>query len=107
MRKCQLAISRKESIVACGTIIRECGPNYLVVVDTSYEPNKSLPIPIPNNITTVAEAIRYEVLWPAHLIILGSHPNQVHYFYILTYNLMSIICVSILHKEIVNLMFFL
>ena len=68
MRKCQLAVSRKENIVAGGTIVRECGPNYLVVVDASYEPNTSLPIPIPDGITTVGEAIGYEVLWPAHLI---------------------------------------
>ena len=45
MRKCQLAVSRKENIVAGGTIVRECGPNYLVVVDAAYEPNTSLPIP--------------------------------------------------------------
>ena len=107
MRKCQLVVSRKANIVASGTIVRECGPNYLVVVDASYEPNTSLPIPIPDDITTVGEAIGYEVLWPTHLIILSSYPNQVQYFYIFTYNLMSIICVSILRKEILNLMFFI
>ena len=71
MRKCQLAVSRKENIVAGGTIVRECGPNYLVVVDAPYEPNTSLPIPIPNDITTIGEAVGYEVLWPAHLVILS------------------------------------
>ena len=33
--------------------------------------------------------------------------DHSQYFYIFTYNLMSIICVSILRKEILNLMFFL
>ena len=107
MRKCQLVVLRKENIVACGTIVRECGPKYLVVVDAPYGPNTSLPIPIPDDITTIGEAVGYDVLWPAHLIILCSHPNQVQHFHIFTYNLMSIICVSILHKEILNLMFFI
>ena len=75
MRKCQLDVSRKENIVAGEAIVRECGPNYLVVVDASYEPNTSLPIPIPDNITTVREVVGYGVLWPVHLIILNSHPN--------------------------------
>ena len=47
MKKCQLVVSRKENIVASGTIVRECRPNYLVVVDASYKPNTLLPIPIP------------------------------------------------------------
>ena len=62
----------KEIIVASGTIVRECGPNYLVLVDASYEPNTSLPIPIFDDITTVGEVIGNEVLWPDHLIILSS-----------------------------------
>ena len=107
MRKCQLAISRKKNIVAGGIIVCEYGPNYLVVADVPYEPNTSLPISISDDITIVGEAVGYEVLWPAHLIILNSHPNQVRYFYIFTYNLMSIIFVLILHKEILNLMFFI
>ena len=77
MRKCQLTVSRKENIVAGGTIVCECGLKYLVVVDAPYEPNTSLPIPIPDDITTIGEAVENEVLWPAHLIILSSHPNQV------------------------------
>ena len=108
MRKCQLVVSKKENIVAGGTIVCECGLNYLVVMDAPYEPSTSLPIPISDDITTIGEAVGYEVLWPAHdLIILNSHPNQVQYFYIFTYNLMSITCVSILHKEILNLIFFI
>ena len=71
MRKCQLVVSRKENIVAGWTILRECGPNYLVVVDAPYEPNASLPIPIPNDITTIGEGVGYEVLWLAYLIILS------------------------------------
>ena len=62
MRKCQLAVSRKENIVAGWTIVCECGPNYLVVVDDPYEPNTSLPIPILDDITTIGEAVGYEVL---------------------------------------------
>ena len=57
-----MAVSRKENIVVGGTIVHECGPNYLVVVDAPYEPNTLLPIPIHDDITTIGEAIRYEVL---------------------------------------------
>ena len=106
MRKCQLAVARKENIVAGGTIVRECGPNYLVVVDASYEPNTTLPIPIHSEIATIGTAVGYEVLWPAHLVILSAHPAQVKYFFIFTYSLISIICVRIKHNEMINLIFF-
>ena len=43
-----MAIGTKENVVAAGTIILECGVNFLVVVDASYEPNAPLPVPIPN-----------------------------------------------------------
>ena len=75
MRKFQLAIARKENIVASGTIVRECCPNYLVVVDAPYESNTSLPIPIPSEITIIGTTDGYEVLWPAHLVILSAHPT--------------------------------
>ena len=75
MRKFQLAIARKENIVASGTIVRECCPNYLVVADASYESNTSLPIPIPSKISTIGTTDGYEVLWPAHLVILSAHPT--------------------------------
>ena len=68
-------MGRKENIVAGGTIVRECGPNYLVVVDAPYKPNTSLPIPILDEIATVGRVVGYEVLWPAHLVILSSHPT--------------------------------
>ena len=61
MRKYQLVVVRKENIVAGGTIVRECGPNYLVVVDALYEPNTTLPILIPFEITTIGIAVGYEV----------------------------------------------
>ena len=64
MRKCQLVVSRKENVVAGGTIVRECGPNYLVVVDAPYEPNTSLPIPIPDDITIIGEVVGYEFCGP-------------------------------------------
>ena len=37
----------KENVVAGGTIVKECGANYLVVVDAPYDSNTPLPIPIP------------------------------------------------------------
>ena len=77
MRKCQLAVDRKENVVADGTIVRECGPNYLVVGEASYKSNKTLPIPIPDEITIVGNEVKYEVLWPTHLVILNAHPTQV------------------------------
>ena len=48
--------------MAGGTIIRECCPNYLVVVDAPYDSSAPLPIPIPGQTTTVRVAIGYEVL---------------------------------------------
>ncbi|XP_059590942.1 uncharacterized protein LOC132253248 [Vitis vinifera] len=77
VRKCQLAIGTKENVVAAGTIILECGVNFLVVVDASYEPNAPLPVPIPNQIKTIGEALGYQVLWPAQMVSLTTHPIQV------------------------------
>ena len=37
--KMLIGCGREENIVAGRTIVRECGPNYLVVVDAPYEPN--------------------------------------------------------------------
>ena len=91
-------MGRKENIVVGGTIVRERGPNYFVVVDAPYKPNTSLPIPIPDEIATVGRGVGYEVLWPAHLVILRSHPIQVQYFNIFSYSLISIICVTRKHK---------
>ncbi|RVW40159.1 hypothetical protein CK203_086194 [Vitis vinifera] len=75
--KCQLAIGTKENVVAAGTIILECGVNFLVVVDASYEPNAPLPVPIPNQIKTIGEALGYQVLWPAQMVSLTTHPIQM------------------------------
>ncbi|RVW68988.1 hypothetical protein CK203_058575 [Vitis vinifera] len=68
VRKCELAMGTKENKVSGGTIILECGPNYLVVVDVPYDASAPLPIPIPGQTTTVGAAIGYQVLWPAHLV---------------------------------------
>ena len=54
-----------------GTIILECGPNYLVVVDAPYDSSAPLPIPIPGQTTTVGATIGYQVLWPTDF---GHHP---------------------------------
>ncbi|RVW80061.1 hypothetical protein CK203_052395 [Vitis vinifera] len=72
VRKCELAIGTKESIVVGGTIILECGPNYLVVVDAPYDSSAPLPIPIPGQATTVGAAIGYQVLWPTDLVIIRT-----------------------------------
>ncbi|RVW69555.1 hypothetical protein CK203_059353 [Vitis vinifera] len=72
VRKCELATSTKENIVAGGTIILECGPNYLVVVDAPYDSSAPLPIPIPGQTTTVGAAISYQVLWPTDLVIIRT-----------------------------------
>ncbi|RVX18748.1 hypothetical protein CK203_006965 [Vitis vinifera] len=72
VRKCELAIGTKENIVAGGTIILECGPNYLVVVDAPYDSSAPLPIPIPGQTTTVGAAIGYQVLWPTDLVIIRT-----------------------------------
>ncbi|KAL6315985.1 hypothetical protein AAG906_014910 [Vitis piasezkii] len=66
-KECQLALGTKENVVVASTIILECGVNFLVIVDTSYEPNAPLLVPIPNQITTIGEALGYQVLWPAQM----------------------------------------
>ena len=52
----------KENVVAGGTIVKECGANYLVVVDAPYDSSRLLPIVIPDQTTTIGDAIGYEVL---------------------------------------------
>ena len=68
-----MAIGTKENVVAAGTIVLECGVNFLVVVDASHDPNALLPVPIPSQITTIGDAIGHQVLWPAQLVILTTH----------------------------------
>ncbi|XP_034690497.1 uncharacterized protein LOC117918080 [Vitis riparia] len=68
VRKCELAMGTKENKVGGGTIILECGPNYLVVVDVPYDASAPLLIPIPGQTTTVGAAIGYQVLWSTHLV---------------------------------------
>ncbi|KAL6349880.1 hypothetical protein AAG906_001767 [Vitis piasezkii] len=81
-RKCELAVGTRENTVAGGTIVMDCGPNYLVVLDAPYESNAPLPIPIPGQATTVGAAVGYQVLWPTHLVnlstkfIKGSHKGK-------------------------------
>ena len=58
----------KENKVGGRTIILECGPNYLVVVDVPYDVSTPLPIPILGQTTIVGAVIGYQVLWPAHLV---------------------------------------
>ena len=72
-----MAIGTKENVAATSTIILECGVNFLVIVDTSYEPNAPLFVPIPNQITTIGEALGYQVLWPAQMVSLTTHSIQV------------------------------
>ncbi|KAL6342311.1 hypothetical protein AAG906_007525 [Vitis piasezkii] len=65
--------------VAGGTIVMDCGPNYLVVLDAPYESNAPLPIPIPGQATTVGAAVGYQVLWPTHLVNLSTKFIKVTY----------------------------
>ena len=69
-----MALGTKENVVVAGTIILECGVNFLVVVDTSYEANAPLLVPIPNQITTIRKALGYQVSWPAQMLSLTTHP---------------------------------
>ena len=63
-----MALGTKENVVVASTIRLECGVNFLVIVDTSYEPNAPLFVPIPNQITTIGEALGYQVLWSAQTV---------------------------------------
>ena len=58
----------KENKMGGRTIILECGPNYLVVVDVPYDASAPLPIPIPGQTTTIRAAIGYQVLWSASIL---------------------------------------
>ncbi|KAL6335566.1 hypothetical protein AAG906_030696 [Vitis piasezkii] len=71
-RKCELAVGTRENTVAGGTIVMDCGPNYLVVLDAPYESNTPLPIPIPGQATIVGAAVGYQVLWPTYLVNLST-----------------------------------
>ena len=72
-----MAIGTKENVVAAGTIVIECGVNFLVVVDASYDPNALLHVPIPSQITIIGDAIGHQVLLPTQLVILTTHLIQV------------------------------
>ncbi|KAL6334783.1 hypothetical protein AAG906_021547 [Vitis piasezkii] len=48
-----LTMGTKENKMGGGTIILECGPNYLVDVDVPYDASTPLPIPIPGQTTLV------------------------------------------------------
>ena len=75
-----MAIGTKENVVAVGTIILECGVNFLVVVDASYEPNAPLLVPIPNQITTIGEVSSF-VACPNGQSYYSSHPGIVFFFF--------------------------
>ena len=75
-----MVIGTKQNVVAAGTIVLECGVNFLLVVDASYDPNALLLVPIPSQITTIGGAIGHQVLWPAQLVILTTHLIQVCFF---------------------------
>ena len=52
----------KENVDVGGIIVKEYGANYLIVVDAAYDSSTPLPIVIPDQTTTVRDAIGYEVL---------------------------------------------
>ena len=81
-RKCELAVGTRENTMAGGTIVMDCGPNYVVVLDAPYESNTPLPIPIPGQATTIGAAVGYQVLWPTHLVNLSTKFIQVCYFHL-------------------------
>ena len=83
-RKCELAVGTRENTVAGGTIVMDCDPSYLVVLDAPYELNTPLPIPIPipGQATTVGAVVGYQVLWPTYLVNLSTKFIQVCYFHL-------------------------
>ena len=81
-RKCELAVGTRENTVACGTVVMDCGPNYLVFLDAPYESNTPLPIPIPGQATIVGAVVGYQVLWPTHLVYLSTKFIKVCYFHL-------------------------
>ena len=81
-RKCELAVGTRENTVAGGTIVMDCGPDYLVFLYAPYESNTPLPIPIPGQATTIGAAVGYQVLWPSHLVNLSTKFIKVCYFHL-------------------------
>ena len=81
-RKCELAVGTRENTVAGGTIVMDCDPSYLVVLDAPYESNTPLPSPIPGQATTVGAVVGYQVLWPTYLVNLSTKFIQVCYFHL-------------------------
>ena len=69
VKKCELAIRTKENVVGGGTIIMDCGSNFLVISDVPYKSNAPLPIPIPDQVATVGAVVGYQVLWLSHLVV--------------------------------------
>lgn len=97
----------KENVVAGGTILKECGANYLVVVDAPNDLSAPIPILIPEQITIVGDAIGYEVLWPINLVIIHTPIlvnifayktllYNIFYFYIQLFNL---VCTMVFTHE--------
>ena len=62
----------KENVVAGETIVKECGANFLVVIDAPYDSSTPLPIPIPDQTSTVGDAIGYEfcgqLIWSLYIL---------------------------------------
>ena len=94
-KRCELVIGTKENIVGGGTIIRDYGLNYIVIVDVPYESKAPLPISIPDQAATVGAAMGHQVLWPTHLVILSTKLIHVCSLHVLLhfiggiYNLIS------------------
>ena len=78
-----MAAGTKENVVGGGTIIMDCGSNFLVVVDVPFKSNAPLPIPIPDQVVTVGVAMGYQVLWSSHLVILSSILIHVCNFHVI------------------------
>ena len=77
-----MVIGTKENVVAAGTVVLECGVNFLLIMDASYDPNALLLVPIPSQITTIGYAIGHQVLWPTQLVILLLISSKFLLFFI-------------------------
>ena len=86
-----MVIGTKENVVAAGTVVLECGVNFLLIMDASYDPNALLLVPIPSQITTIGDAIGHQVLWPTQLVILLLISSRFLLFFFLSKNFLLLL----------------
>ncbi|KAF7113061.1 hypothetical protein RHSIM_RhsimUnG0164900 [Rhododendron simsii] len=89
-KQCKLAVGSIENIVAHGRMYERVSSdetihtlplgelNVRVCVDFVIIPHALLPIPIPGDVTSVGEAVGYELAWPKNLVLVKDEGASKH-----------------------------